>query len=175
VSRQTLAMVVGDIVGTTQMLATDGELAVFATIQEFMRDVERLVAAYHGRCIKTLGDSFLAVFENVADALPFAAALNCSQSQQKIPGHGALRLCFSLHLGTVVIGQTTYGEEIFGSDVNIAARLLDVADAGQIVISRAACQALPQQQAAVLGPRERVRLKGLAEATEFSRVDLAKT
>jgi class 3 adenylate cyclase len=62
VSRRAQAIVLGDIIGTTAMLSIDGELKVLAVIQQFMQDVERLVADYDGRCIKSVGDCFLAVF-----------------------------------------------------------------------------------------------------------------
>lgn len=168
----TLAIVFADIVGFTALLATHGDLLLVETLREFSGDVERLATAYNGRCIKFVGDTFLAIFEDVAKVLPFAAALTRSRSQQTAPANWRLR--FSLHLATVFVEQTSYGEEILGPGVNVAAHLTSSADADQMVVSRAARQALPTQQVTLLGPMERVHLKGMAEETEFSRVDLAK-
>jgi len=167
-----LAIVFADIVGYSTLLATHGDLVAAETLREFRSDVERLATAYRGRCIKWIGDIFLAVFEDVSNVIPFAAALTRSRSQQTAPANWRLR--FSLHLATVFIDQTSYGEEILGVGVNIAARLTSSAEADQIVVSRAARLALPAEQVALLGPMERVHLKGMAEEMEFSRVDLAK-
>jgi adenylate cyclase len=156
------------------LLTTEGELAVLDVIQHFMRDVERLLTGYQGRCIKSLGDGFLAVFEDVANVIPFAAALSRSQLQRTTPANVIVRLRFSLHLAAVFIWQASYGEEIYGAGVNIGARLISLADPGQIVISQTARQALPKEQIAILGASERVRLMGVAEELDVSRLDLAK-
>jgi class 3 adenylate cyclase len=168
----TLAIVFADIVGFTALLAMHGDLELLERLREFRPDVERLATAYSGRCIKFVGDTFLAVFEDVENVLPFAAALSRSRSQQTAPANWRLR--FSLHLATVFIEQTSYGEDILGAGVNIAAHLTSSAEAGQMVVSRAAWQALPAQQVTLLGPMERVHLKGMAEEMEFSRVALAR-
>jgi class 3 adenylate cyclase len=123
----------------------------------------------HQICV---GDTFLAVFEDVANVLAFAAALTRARSQQTVPANWHLR--FSLHLSSVFIDHTSYGEEILGAGVNLAAHLTSSAEADQMVVSQAARQALPREQVALLGPMERVHLKGMGEETEFSRVDLAK-
>jgi len=81
----TLAIVFTDIVGFTALLATHGDLMLVETLREFSRDVERLATSYNGRCIKFVGDTFLAVFEDVANVLPFAATLTRSRSQQTAP------------------------------------------------------------------------------------------
>jgi adenylate cyclase len=167
-----LAIVFGDVVGFTALLATHGDLVGAETLREFRRDVETLATAYSGRCNKFAGDAFLVVFEDVANVLPFAAALTRSRSRQTAPANWRLR--FSLHLATVFIEQTSYGEEILGAGVNIAAHLTSSAEPDQMVVSGAARQALPREQVALLGPTERVHLKGMADETEFSRVDLAK-
>jgi len=167
-----LAIVFADVVGFSALVATHGDLVAVVTLRAFRSEVERLATAYRGRCIKWIGDTFLAVFEDVANVIPFAAALTRSRSQQTAPANWRLR--FSLHLATVFIEQTSYGEEILGAGVNIAGHLTSSAEANQMVVSQAARQAMPSEQVAFLGPMERVHLKGMAEETEFSRVDLAK-
>src|SRR5215467_4015036 len=85
-----LAIVFADIVGFSALLAKHGDLVLVEALREFRSDVERLAPAYNGRCIKFVGDTFLAVFEDVANVLPFAAALTRSRSQQKTPANWRL-------------------------------------------------------------------------------------
>jgi class 3 adenylate cyclase len=68
-------------------------------------------------------------------------------------------LRFSLHFGDVLCIETSYGKDILGEDINIAARLNDLAAAGQIVISDAALQRLPVSQQQGVDPSETASIR----------------
>jgi adenylate cyclase len=154
-----LAMIFADFAGTTALAAQVGDLVVAGVLQEFFQCSYRLQTIHHGRVLKTFGDGFLAIFEDVAHALHFATALQRSLGQEPMLAGQHLAAHISLHVGAVVLMETSYGEDVFGAEVNMGAALERYAQPGEIVVSEAACQALPSAQQALLGPSERVTLK----------------
>jgi class 3 adenylate cyclase len=78
---------------------------------------------------------------------------------------------FSLHYGSVLYIETSYGSDVLGADVNIAAYLNDVAKPHQIVISRAALERMPSDYQALAGATES-RLFNRVGDVEFQRINL---
>lgn len=170
---QYLAMIFADLVGTTAFAATLGDLAVAGALQAFFQRVASLQTVHHGRVLKTFGDGFLAIFEDVAHALHFATALQRSLVQEPLLAGQRMALRVSLHVGAVILMHTSYGDEVFGADVNMAAYLENHAQPGQIVVSDAACQRLSRGQQALLGPCEHVPLKHGGQVA-FRRFDVVE-
>jgi adenylate cyclase len=169
-----VAVVFADLAGTTALIATVGDLSVAGALQTLFRRSYHLQTAYNGRVLKTFGDGFLAIFEDVANALHFAIALQQSLAHEPllVGQHMAIRM--SIHVGSVVLMETSYGEEVLGDAVNVAAYLERQAQPGQIVVSASACQALPREQQALLGPSELVSLRKRDDQVEFRRMDVGK-
>lgn len=171
---QQLAMIFADLVGTATIAATLGDLAVVGALQAFFQRVASLQTVHHGWIIKTFGDGFLALFEDVADALHFATALQRSLAHEPLLLAGqCMALRVSLHVGAVTLMKTSYGDDVFGTDVNVAASLESHAQPGQIVVSDAVCQLLSREQQALLGPREHVLLKHGGQVA-FRRLDVVE-
>ncbi len=95
--------------------------------------VDPLIAAQSGRIVGTAGDSLLADFPSVVDAL------NCALEMQHavhalndtVPPERRLELRIGVNLGDVIVD----GDDIFGDGVNIAARLEALAKPGTVCIS----------------------------------------
>lgn len=169
--RRSLAVVFCDLAGTTQLTAQEGDLVVANLIRDFYENAGRLGSEHHCLQIKFIGDGFLAAFENAADVLPCAAAVqDLAETQPSMRGRH-LRFRFSLHFGEVLCIETSYGKDIFGDEVNTAAHLNDLADPGQIVISQAALQRMPAEQQSLAGPGETVRVRGAGEL-QVHRIEL---
>ena len=83
------------------------------------------IARQGGQALKNLGDGYLVQFDGPAAAIQAAAAL-----RRELAGDG-LGLRVAIHTGEV----ERRGDDISGIAVHLAARLLDVASAGQIVAS----------------------------------------
>ena len=141
-------------------------------LNAYIRWVERVLARYGGTLIQlTIGDkgSFLyAAFgapltydDNPARAV--AAALDLRTAPSSLPSIGAVQI--GITQGQMRVGaygsksRRTYG--VIGNEVNIAARLMALAEPGQILISSRIAKAVDQSyDCQSLGP---VLLKGLAE------------
>src|ERR1700739_4252945 len=73
--RRPLALVFCDIVGSTRLIARVGDLVAATVFREFREHAGGLGRRHHSLMIKFLGDSFLAAFENMDDAMPFVISI----------------------------------------------------------------------------------------------------
>ncbi len=108
-------------------------------IQEFLSSHDRVVRpillARRGKIIKTLGDSFLAVFDSPTDAV-----LAGIQIQQAVEEYDRLvkpvqkmEIRVSINVGEV----TEMDNDIFGDAVNVASRLLSIAEKNCVYFTEA--------------------------------------
>jgi hypothetical protein len=110
----------------------------------------------NGWYIKDVGDAVLAVFKNAVDALSFAMEL------EKNTGHEMVRITAGAHIGTVIIR----GNDIFGNEVNLAARIQDKAMAGEVWVSdgvRAEWRSRHGPGSLAFARHPNIELKGLDE------------
>jgi adenylate cyclase len=157
--RRTLAVVFCDIAGTTQLMTEEGDLAVANLLRAFFENTDRLAREHHRLMIKPFSDGFIAAFVDVGDVLPFASAVQrLAESEPSMRGRH-LGFRFSLHCGDVLCIDTSYGTDVFGEAVNLAARLNDLAEPGQIVISNTARDQLPPGQQMTAGTVETGHIK----------------
>jgi len=171
--RKSLALVFCDIVGSTRLVARVGDLVVATVFREFREQAGRLGTEHHCLMIKFLGDAFLAAFENMDDVMPFVISIESlsllSQNSTLIGHLEGFR--FSLHYGNVLYIETSYGSDVFGEDVNVAAHLSEIAQPNEVVISQAALERMPADYEALAGAIEVRPFKRVGDV-KFRRVKL---
>src|SRR5271170_4928745 len=131
--RKLTAILHADVVGFSRLMGED-EAGTHRALGELRRAVDPLITAHGGRIVGTAGDSLLADFSSVVDAL------NCAVEMQRasravndpIPPDRRLELRIGVNLGDVIVD----GDDIFGDGVNIAARLEALAQPGTVCISQ---------------------------------------
>jgi adenylate cyclase len=171
-SREVRTVLFVDVVDSTSMIGRAGDLAWFASLTEFFRLSARLIAKHGGLLIKTIGDSFMATFRDERSALVFALDLWGSLLKAPIVvGDTPITFRAGIHSGMVFLDGTSYGNDLFGAAVNIAARLTTLAAPGQVVISGVSHQALSRDQQCLLRATESASVKGFGNM-EVSRIDL---
>jgi class 3 adenylate cyclase len=84
---------------------------------------------------------------------------SASYEDESLRGEG-LSLKLVIHFGQVTVGDTPYGEDVFGHNVNIVVLLDGVAQPDEILISDAAMQQLPADQLGAVVRGESTELKG---------------
>jgi len=114
-----------DMVGSTALLDTLGDKAAFQIIRDHDRLVRTLLNRHGGREVKHTGDGFMLAFTPPADALHFSISL-----QRELADH-VISVRIGLNTGTPV----AEGGDFFGMAVNVAARLCELAAAGEILAS----------------------------------------
>jgi TolB-like protein/class 3 adenylate cyclase len=128
--RRLAAIMVTDIAGYSSLMQSD-EAGTFVALGTMRGAAEKLVRAYRGRIANTAGDSILAEFTSAVEAVDCALALQSMPPQQGLGTE--LRARIGIHLGDVL----ELNGDLFGTAVNIAARLEDIAEPGGIVVSSA--------------------------------------
>ncbi len=170
-SRRLAAIMFTDLEGYSR-LAHGDERGALRLLEDQERLMRPLVAAHHGRKIKSMGDGLLVEFPNARDAVECAVVIQRAASEREgRVGAGSLRIRIGIHLGDV----ERRGTDILGDAVNIASRIEPLADAGGVCISGPVHEQVRHQvpyPAESLGPRS---LKGVAEPVEVYRVVLPWT
>src|SRR5437870_11813193 len=132
IERKLAAILSADVQGFSRLMDADEE-ATLHTLNACREVIDALIHQHRGRIVGTAGDSVLAEFASVVDAVRCAVEI---QQQLKarnadLPAHSQMEFRIGIILGDVMVE----GEQIYGDGVNVAARLQSSADAGGIFIS----------------------------------------
>ena len=131
--RRLAAILVADVVGYSRLMQADEE-GTLARLEEIGANiVDPRVAAHRGRIFRTMGDGLLIEFPSVVEALLCAAEI---QEELRLlgdeqPPEQRIQLRIGINIGDVI----RKGNDVFGTGVNIAARLESLAEPGSIYIS----------------------------------------
>jgi len=135
--RKLTAILSADVKGYSRLMGADEEATV-RTLQAYKEVMASSIQHHRGRVVGTAGDSVLAEFASVVDAVQCAVEI-----QQVLRAKNAMlsetrRMEFriGINLGDVI----EEGDTIYGDGVNIAARLEGLAEPGGICISESAYQ-----------------------------------
>ena len=155
--------------GFSRLMGED-ESGTHRVLGELRCAVDPLIAAHSGRIVGTAGDSLLADFSSVVDAL------NCAVEMQRaartvndpIPAERRLELRIGVNLGDVIVD----GDDIFGDGVNIAARLEALAQPGTVCISQTVYDHVRNKLDLDYRPLGRHRVKNIANPVRAYAVGL---
>jgi adenylate cyclase len=131
--RKLVAILAADVEGYSRHMERD-EAATLATLSAHRVIVDDLISAFNGRITGTAGDSVLAEFASVVDAVDCAVKIQdaLAVANEALPEEHRLRFRIGINVGDVMVKDG----DIFGDGVNIAARLESLAEADGICISR---------------------------------------
>jgi class 3 adenylate cyclase len=124
------AIMATDVVGYSKLMQSD-ETATLAALSAIRLVTQEHIQRRQGRIANTAGDSILAEFGSAVEAVSCAMALQQELSSRTEGEEVQVRI--GIHLGDVV----DKGGDLFGTAVNVAARLEGIAQPGGIVVSAA--------------------------------------
>jgi len=134
--RRLSAILAADVAGYSRLMHSDEE-ATHTKLTEFLTaTVDPSIAEHGGRIVKNTGDGFLAEFPSAVEAVRAAVQFQTRMKELTIGEPEDRRIAFrvGVNIGDVIAEP----HDIFGDDVNIAARLESIAEPGGICISTAA-------------------------------------
>jgi adenylate cyclase len=124
-----------DLVGFTEFTAVSGDAAALALLSLQERLVKHEMAR-RGRIVKNLGDGLMLWFEHPRDAVRTGLALQERFEEHSNTGELPLWVRVGVHFGH----PARRGRDLVGHDVNVAARIVELAAPGEVLVSQAAVQ-----------------------------------
>jgi adenylate cyclase len=132
--RKLITILAADVAGYSAMMGRDepGTLTQLKASRELMAEE---ITRHRGRIFGAAGDSLLAEFSSVVNAVECAVRIQrrLAERNAHLPEEARMRFRIGINLGDVLVE----GDDLFGEGVNIAARLQALAEPGGILISGA--------------------------------------
>jgi class 3 adenylate cyclase len=131
--RRLVAILAADVEGYSRLMHGDEE-ATMAALSSRRALVDELIARYRGRIANTAGDSVLAEFSSVLDAVQCAIEIQAAlqNADEDEPEARRMRFRIGVNVGDVMVKEG----DLFGDGVNVAARLEGLINGGEICVSR---------------------------------------
>ncbi len=132
IERRLTNILSADVFGYSRMMGLD-EAATLALLNEYKGVMTALIDRHRGRLVSTAGDGVLAEFPSSVMAVQTAVDFQreIGERNQKLEPDRQMWFRVGINLGDVIVERA----DIFGDDVNIAARLQAMAEPGGVLIS----------------------------------------
>ena len=130
--RKLTAILCADVYGYSRLMRQNEE-ATLRTLSSHRKFIDSLIEQHHGRFVNSAGDSVLAEFVSVVNAVQCAVDIQTTLKAEnaKAPPDWQMQFRIGVNLGDVIVE----GEQIYGDGVNVAARLESLAEPGGICVS----------------------------------------
>ncbi len=132
-----LAVLFADVAGSTHLYETLGDERALATVGRSVAAMGDACLAQGGRVVKTIGDEVMAVFAT-ADAAAQAAIAMQARMAAETDASERVAIRVGFHAGPAIERDG----DVFGDSVNVAARLVGLARASQVMTSKASASRL---------------------------------
>jgi len=132
VKRKLTAILSADVKGYSRLMGEDEE-GTARTLKVYLEIISGFIKQHRGRIVSTGGDSVLAEFSSVVDAVRCAVGIQeeIKDRNKELPEERRMEFRIGVNLGDVIEDE----EQILGDGVNIAARLESLSEPGGICIS----------------------------------------
>lgn len=137
--RKLSAVFYADVAGYSRLVGLDEE-GTQQTVGRYLDDISTLIKDHHGHVGHYAGDAVLADFLSLVDAVACARAIQqeLGTRNEGVPADRRVEFRIGINVGDVLVDRN----EVHGDDVNIAARVCDVAEPGGICLSGIAHDAI---------------------------------
>src|ERR1700694_1911629 len=144
------------------------EAATLVTLTAHRKVIDSLIEQHHGRFVNSAGDSVLAEFASVVEAVNCAVEIQAELEAENASLAPERRMEFRIgvNLGDVMVE----GAQIYGDGVNVAARLKSLAEPGGICISGTAHEQVRDKLALGYEDRGEQAVKNITRPVHVWRV-----
>jgi class 3 adenylate cyclase len=156
------AIMFTDMVGSTEMTAQLGDAMSIKLLKAHDAIIRRCLEHYRGSEVKHLGDGIMASFDDASASVACAIRIQREFASYNQNSQTPIRVRIGIHVGEPV----AEGHDLFGSAVQMAARICDIAQADAILVSsevRDACAGADL----VLEPTTFETLKGFSKPVQL--------
>ena len=165
--RRLAAILAADVQGYSHLTELNEEAST-ATLRMYRAVVEESISAHKGHVFSSAGDGVVAEFPSIVEAIRCAIEIQneIAERNVSVPEDGRMQFRIGVNLGDVIAEENNY----YGSGVNVAVRLEQLAEPGGICISQTVYD---QVRKIVEIPFEDIgerRLKNISEPVHVYRI-----
>ena len=156
-----------DVSGSTRLYETEGDAAAHDAIGRCIGRLSQAAESTGGRVLKTMGDEVMVLFPTADAAANGASEMHAAVDTLPPVNGTKLGVRIGFHSGPVIQRDN----DVFGDTVNLAARLVNQAQKGQIVTSRETVQQLSPALRASTRRLYSITIKGKADRGELCEIE----
>jgi adenylate cyclase len=153
------AVIFAELIGTAELYARAGDAAAQELIARCFEQLERIAQAHKARVVKRIGGRLMLLAESADAAARAAVAMQAVALDFPEGATGKLGLGVGFRYGPVIQQDT----DVFGDTVNTAARLVEQAARGQILLAADTANGVGSLYRRSIRRLYSVQLKGLQE------------
>jgi adenylate cyclase len=154
-----VAILFSDIEESTALNERIGDRAWVRVVAKHDKLTRRYVTAHDGHVVKSQGDGFMVAFADPGQAVRCSLDLQRAlRRSAKSKASNGIRVRIGIHVGKSV----RRGDDLFGRNVAMAARVAGQADGGEILVSESVRDALSDDADVAFDDGREVELKGFA-------------
>jgi class 3 adenylate cyclase len=154
-----------DVEGSTALTQRLGDAKAREVLREHERTVREALKSHGGSEVKTMGDGFMASFSSATRALECAIAMQRAFAQHNQSAEEPTRVRIGLNAGEPIAEE----EDLFGTAVNLAARIAAQAAGGEILVANVVRE-LAAGKGFLFADRGDVGLRGFEEPVRLHEV-----
>jgi len=160
------AILFADVCGSVALYDQLGDEQALALISEGLELLSEVVAEQSGEVVKTIGDELMCAFPSAENAVRAAMQMMARLRDGEVTEGAQITFKVGMDFGGVI----HRGNDVFGDAVNLAARMVSLANENQLILPGGMVEHLPddlQRQCRLLGP---IHVKGKQEAIAVHEV-----
>ncbi|MBN8442430.1 MAG: FHA domain-containing protein [Thauera sp.] len=162
-----------DLTGSTGLFETVGNMVATRVVTRCTQAIGRHFARAGGQVVKYLGDGVLVLFDDTVAAVEACARVKEVLAELDIVElrRVAIEAKTGVERGLIV----EHDGDCYGDAVNVAARLSDLAQPGEILVGDSVRACLPEFHRVSCQSLDRIAIKGKSEPMRVWRIDWART
>ncbi|MDP9638948.1 class 3 adenylate cyclase [Rhodococcus cercidiphylli] len=162
-----IVVMFSDIEGSTARNEELGDRGWVKLLEKHNKLIRKHVDDHGGHVVKSQGDGYMIAFSDPAEAV--RCGVEVQEALQKNPDRwDRIRVRMGIHVGSSV----RRGDDLFGLNVAMAARVANQAEGGEILVSEPVRDAIARADGLTLGTPRDVELKGMSGSFQLYPVAL---
>ncbi len=162
-----------DLTGSTGLFESIGNVLATQVVTRCTQAIGQHFARAGGHIVKYLGDGVLVLFDDTVAAVEACARVKELLAELDIAELRRVRLEAKTGVERGLIVE--HDGDCYGDAVNVAARLSDLAQSGEILVGESVYACLPDFHRVACHNLDRIIIRGKAEPMRVWRIDWART
>ena len=151
-----VAILFADVSSSTQLYETFGDIRANKIVGSCLHAMAEATTQHGGTVVKTIGDEAMCSFPTAQQAALAAIVMQDNLAGRELAPGLAIAIRIGFHAGIALLQDN----DVFGDAVNVAARMVGAAKAGQILTTGATVAALDRVRQACCRQIDLARVKG---------------